>query len=355
MRFVPSACLQEGMIIGKDLYGKDGILLLKEGQEITSTNIKRIDNLGYQGIYIVDKISKDIDIQNIIDDTLRQKTVSAVKHVYDCLENDDKRKNEVNIFETKLLIENIIDEIIHNKHLIINMVDLKVFDDYTYYHSVNVAVISIVIGMTINLSRKDLCKLGLGALLHDIGKVFVPKEILNKKDPLTDEEMEIVKSHSERGYDYLKEKWEIPIKSYTAVLFHHERYNGTGYPRGKSKENINLFGRIIAVADVYDALISDRPYRKALLPSDAVEYVMAASGTFFDPELVKVFVSKVSPYPLGTCVRLSDDRIGIVTKNYEDACLRPKVKILNEEEEIFLDLKSDPQSWNVTIIGTEDM
>jgi len=351
MRFVPSVCLQEGMIIGKDLYGLDGILLLKEGQRITEMNINRIQSLGFQGIYIVDKISEDINIQNIIDDTLRQRAIGAVKHIFNSLENKEEKKAEINLLNAKNFIEDIVDEIINKKHLIINMVDLKYFDDYTYYHCVNVAVLSIVVGFTLGLSREDLWKLGLGAMLHDIGKVFIPKDILNKRGSLTEEEIAIVQGHSEKGYDYLREKWEIPIKSYIAVLFHHERYNGTGYPRGREKENIQLFSRVIAIADVYDALISDRPYRKAVLPSDAIEYIMGASGLFFDPELVRIFVRKVAPYPLGSCVKLSNGETGIVVGNYEDACLRPKLRLLHKEkEDIYLDLKNDPESWNVTIV-----
>ncbi len=351
MRFVPSVCLQEGMIIGKDLYGLDGILLLKEGQRITEMNINRIQSLGFQGIYIVDKISEDINIQNIIDDTLRQRAIGAVKHIFNSLENKEEKKAEINLLNAKNFIEDIVDEIINKKHLIINMVDLKYFDDYTYYHCVNVAVLSIVVGFTLGLSREDLWKLGLGAMIHDIGKVFIPKDILNKRGSLTEEEIAIVQGHSEKGYDYLREKWEIPIKSYIAVLFHHERYNGTGYPRGREKENIQLFSRVIAIADVYDALISDRPYRKAVLPSDAIEYIMGASGLFFDPELVRIFVRKVAPYPLGSCVKLSNGETGIVVGNYEDACLRPKLRLLHKEkEDIYLDLKNDPESWNVTIV-----
>jgi HD-GYP domain-containing protein (c-di-GMP phosphodiesterase class II) len=339
------------MIIGKDLYGLDGILLLKEGQRITEMNINRIQSLGFQGIYIVDKISEDINIQNIIDDTLRQRAIGAVKHIFNSLENKEEKKAEINLLNAKNFIEDIVDEIINKKHLIINMVDLKYFDDYTYYHCVNVAVLSIVVGFTLGLSREDLWKLGLGAMLHDIGKVFILKDILNKRGSLTEEEIAIVQGHSEKGYDYLREKWEIPIKSYIAVLFHHERYNGTGYPRGREKENIQLFSRVIAIADVYDALISDRPYRKAVLPSDAIEYIMGASGLFFDPELVRIFVRKVAPYPLGSCVKLSNGETGIVVGNYEDACLRPKLRLLHKEkEDIYLDLKNDPESWNVTIV-----
>ncbi len=355
MRFVPSACLREGMINGRDLYGKDGILMLRQGQEITVININRINSLGYQGIYIVDEISKDIDVQSVIDDVLRQKTIGAVKHVFDCIQKNDSAKFTANIEHTKMLVENIIDEMMDNKDLIINMVDLKMFDDYTYYHSVNVAVLSIVMGISLNLSKKELYNLGLGALLHDIGKVFVPKDILNKKGQLSNEELSEVQSHSERGYHYLREIWDIPLKSYMAVLYHHEKFDGSGYPKGKKTTEIHLFGRIIAIADVYDALISDRPYRKALLPSEAVEYVMGGSGILFDPDLVKVFVKKVAPYPLGTCVKLSNGDVGIVIENYEDACLRPKLKLfMKRQEESILDLKSDEKSWSVTIVDIVD-
>lgn len=355
MRFVPSACLREGMINGKDLYGKDGILMLREGQEITGINIGRITSLGYQGIYIQDELSRNIEIQSVIDDALRQKTITAIKHVFDSLEqNNNKMKFTANIEQTKALVENIIDDMMDNKHLVVNMVDLKVFDDYTYYHSVNVAVLAIVIGISLELSKKELYYLGLGALLHDIGKVFVPKEILNKKGQLTDEEMAEVKSHSEKGYHYLREMWDIPLKAYLAVLYHHEKFDGTGYPKGKKTTDIHLFGRIIAIADVYDALISDRPYRKALLPSEAVEYVMGGSGVLFDPDIVNIFVKKVAPYPLGTCVKLSNGDVGIVIENNEDACLRPKVKLFFQKEEMVLDLKNDENTWNVTIVDIVD-
>lgn len=356
MRFVPSSCLRIGMINGRDIYGKDGILMLKEGQEITETNINRIINLGYQGIYIEDNISHDIEIQTVITDSLRQKTIGAIKNIFSSIkENDSHDQFSNNMDQTKLLVENIIDEMMENKNLIINMVDLKMFDDYTYFHSVNVAVLSIIMGISLKLNRQDIYKLALGALLHDIGKVFVPKEILNKADKLTNEEMAEVQSHSEKGYQYLKDKWEIPLTSYLAVLYHHEKYDGTGYPNGKKRAGIHVFGRIIAIADVYDALISDRPYRKALLPSDAIEYIMGGSGVLFDPDIVNIFIRKVAPYPLGMCVKLSNGQVGIVVENYEDACLRPRVRLINNnEEQEVLDLKYDKNTWSMTIVDIVD-
>lgn len=355
MRFIPSSCLKEGMITGKDIFGKDGVFLLAKDQLISNAIVEKIVELGYQGIYIKDEISADIEVRNIIDDSIRQKAISAVKNMFESLDKNNEKKMEENLETAKRLVKDIIDEIMNSKDLVINMVDLKVFDDYTYYHSVNVAVISMVVGMTMGLTKDDLCKLGLGALLHDIGKVFVPKELLNKEGQLSDEEMQLVRNHAYDGYTYLKEKWDLPVKSCLAVLIHHERYNGTGYPKGKRNDKIHLFGRIIAVADVYDAFTSDRPYRKAVLPSDAVEYIMGASGLLFDPEVVRIFVQKVAPYPLGTCVKLSNGNVGIVIDNYEDVCLRPKIRLLNTDEEVIIDLKNDSDSWNITIIGVEEI
>lgn len=193
----------------------------------------------------------------------------------------------------------------------------------------------------------------------DIGKVFVSQEILNKPDKLTEEEYEHMKSHSLMGYEYLKKRLDIPVVSYIGALQHHERYDGTGYPHGVEGTKISLFGKIIAVADVYDALVSDRPYRKPLLPSEAMEYIMGGSGTMFDTQIVNVFIQRVSPYPVGTSVLLSDGYVGIVVENYSDCCLRPKIKVIGHKTEkvkpYYLSLKEDRSKLDVTIVGISDI
>ncbi|MFA5527780.1 MAG: HD-GYP domain-containing protein [Peptostreptococcales bacterium] len=366
MRFVPSACLYPGMKIGKSLYGNDGILMLREGQVLTNVNIDRINKLQLLGVYIDDDISNNIEIESIIDNQLRYKAIASVKEIFALTEkgNSGDVKGQGHsirdrIIEAKKMIGDIVDEIMINKDLLINMIDLKVFDDYTYYHCVNVAVLSIVIGVGLKLDRSEICKLGLGALLHDIGKIFVDKEILNKPSKLEKNEIQEVQEHPEKGYKYLRQEWEIPLSAYLAVLDHHECYDGSGYPKGKKAENIHLFGRIICIADVYDALISDRPYRKAMLPSDAIEYIMYKTGSMFDPEIVDVFLDKVVPYPLGTCVRLSNGLKGIVVENYQGAGFRPKLRIidnqgkegLNDPKDIeYWDLEKDYKTFNTTII-----
>lgn len=353
MRFVPTFCLREGMILANNLYGKKGEFMLVNGTVLTNAYIESINKLKYNGIYISDDLSKDIEIVNVIEDHLRLETIKGIKNIFISSENKDMSYKKIDLLKKQ--VENIIDELISNKHLMVNMIDLKIFDDYTYFHSVNVAILSVVLGVALNLNRKALCELGLGALLHDIGKVFIIKELLNKPDKLTTEEFETIKSHPFLGYEYIKKEFNIPIKSYIAIMDHHEKYNGEGYPNGKALNKISLYGQIISVADVYDALVSNRPYRDALVPSEAMEYIMGGSGTLFDPELVNLFTRKVSPYPIGTCVNLSNNEIGIVLANYEDCCIRPKLRVFQRNNKAIspyiADLKNDSTLSNVTIIG----
>ena len=224
------------------------------------------------------------------------------------------------------------DEILQNKNAVFNLMDLKVYDEYTFYHSVNVAVLSIIVATELGLSKEELIKLGISGLLHDIGKVFVKKEILNKKGKLSESEFREIKEHPVNGFNYLKKSCQIPLKSYVGVLQHHEKYDGTGYPYGLKGREISLFGRILTIADIYDALISDRPYRQGILPSEAMEYIMGGGGTYFDPEISTVFVKKLALYPVGTCVELSNGMIGIVCQNYEGYSIRPDIKVFQNKD-----------------------
>lgn len=357
MRFVPVNCLREGMILGRPLMGKNGELLLNSGAIIHTSYIEKIKELGYNGVYVDDDLSKEIEISEIINANLRFQLVKAIKETFIKIENGNGDPIE-SIRKINALIANVVDEIIANRELMVNMVDLKVFDDYTFYHSVNVTVLSIIIGIALNLNKNQLYKLGLSAILHDIGKMFIPKELLNKPGKLTTEEFQMIQSHSYKGYRYLKEKTQISSMSNAGILQHHEKYDGTGYPKGIKGKQISLFGRIIAIADVYDALTSDRPYRKALTPWEAMEYIMGGGGSLFDPVIVNHFSHRVVPYPIGTCVYLSNNKVGIVVENYPDCSLRPKIKIIRHGEKTvepyFMDLKRDKDAMDVTIIGIAD-
>jgi HD-GYP domain-containing protein (c-di-GMP phosphodiesterase class II) len=345
------------MMLAKSLFGKDGSLLLQQGQTLKQSYISHIKRYGFRGVYIADDLSEEIVIEAVVSDELRTSAVKAIKDIY--VQSQQSGISQNLSESAKAIMNDLVNEIIENQNIMVNMVDLKSFDDYTYYHSVNVAVLSLILGVALGMNKTELYKLGLAAMLHDIGKIFVDKDIIEKPETLTPEEFEQVKKHSALGYEYLNDDkgLDLPATSLVGVLQHHERFDGSGYPEGITGDRITQFGRIIAIADVYDAMTSDRPYRPAMMPSDVMEFLMAGAGTLFDPKLVFLFTRKVAAYPLGTCVMLSNGLTAIVVENYEDFCTRPKVKLICSYDTvpIYFDLKNDRSLTNVTITGIVKM
>ncbi|MEA4804705.1 HD-GYP domain-containing protein [Acetobacterium wieringae] len=340
------------MVVASDLFGDRGELVLPRKTVLNIELIHKIHKFKCNGLFIEEEQIQSIPIVKTIDSSLRTKTVNGIKEIFICKENNQPVQKE-QFTEMEDQVETIVDVILRNKEMMLNMVDLKVFDDYTYFHSVNVAVLSIGLGTAMGLDKTDLCNLGFGALLHDIGKVFVPKDILHKQGPLTDIEFSEMKKHSFLGFEYLASEYVGSVGAQAGILDHHEKFSGGGYPNNAKGDKISLYGRIISIADVYDALTSDRPYRKGLLPSEAIEYIMGGTGNLFDPELVRVFVRKIAPYPVGTTVKLSNGLSGIVTDNFESFCMRPNIRIFkNGDYEIkpFDICLADRQALNITVV-----
>jgi HD-GYP domain-containing protein (c-di-GMP phosphodiesterase class II) len=256
--------------------------------------------------------------------------------------------------DIKEVVENVVDSIVYNKDLMINMVDLKTYSDYTYYHSVNVCVVAIAIGVALELNKRELYYLGMSAMLHDIGKKFISIDILDKTGPLTDCEFMEIKNHPQLGYQHIKSQYNLPASVYIAIWQHHEKFDGSGYPNGKKGREISLFGRILVVADIYDALVSKRPYHEAYSPSDAIEYIMSNNGSIFDPIIVDAFLKKVAAYPIGSCVELSDGTKALVVENFQNANLRPLVRYTDEKgEQCYINLRDDVCARNITITGVQ--
>lgn len=347
MRYVPSHCLRENMILAKNIYSYEGRVLLAANISLTKEYIERIEKMGINGVYIEDDISKNIKIQNIISEEIRGEAVKSIRELYNAPNDLKEGLNKI-----ERIAVQILNEILSNKNIMVNIVDIKTFDDYLFTHSVHVAVLSLVIGITLKLENKKLEKLAVAGLLHDIGKIFISKEILSKENNLSDKELDIMKTHPELGYKYIKSHYSIPPTAYVGILQHHERYDGKGYPDNRRGEAISLYGRIICICNIYDNLISKKSHRKPYLPSEAIEFIMAHSGQIFDPKLVKVFIRKIAPYPLGSILKLSNGEIGIVIENYEEFSMRPKVEILDTGE--VYDLAYDSKFWNITIVGVEN-
>ncbi len=357
MRYITVDNLRPGHKLAQNLIASNRVLLLKKGKELSPSTIEKINSLGYQGLYIDDEISEGLEIKDVISRDLRIKTWNELQLL--CLNVGANTTGGIrrNLSTLKKLSNSMVDEILHNRDTMVNLVDLRAFDDYTYSHSLNVAVLSIILGIELKLSRYMLYELAIGSLIHDFGKMLVDKKVLNKNGKLTTDEFELVKKHSEFGYNYVRDYSDITYSSKIVTLYHHEKYGGGGYPEGISGDSIPLYCRIVSVADVYDALTSDRPYRKAMLPSDAVEYIMSGYEDSFDPVVVDALTRKVAPYPVGTCVRLSTDDVGVVVRNYEESGMRPRIKLIenNKLTNKIVDLFADRSTLNITVQGIVNM
>lgn len=245
---------------------------------------------------------------------------------------DVRMGRQMDVGKAEPLVENIIDSVTRNADTLLSLTKLRVTDEYTYTHCINLAVISVVFGRFLGLSRGRLALLSQAALFHDVGKCFIPGEVLNKPGKLSNEEFNVIKSHPYKGWEMLKKQPGIQDLVLEGALCHHEKHNGKGYPQGISGGLITEFARIIAVADVYDALTSDRVYKRAILPNKALSLMFSMRGEDFAPGYVERFIKCMGIYPVGSLVRLSDGRAGVVAESNYASPLRPLVKVTFDDK-----------------------
>ncbi len=331
MRLVHLDNVKKDMKLAKPI-SDSGRYLLREGQNNLQRFRKRLKNLGIKYIYVEDEISKDIEVDDVIRESTREEARQFTREFID----DISKEKTPDFIKAKKQVETIIDDIMDRQDVVINLYDIKTADNYTYAHSVNVAVISILLGKKVGLNFREIKKLGLGALVHDVGKANIPADILKKPGKLNDEEYKIIQEHARLGYDKLKDFKEIKATSLSVVLSHHENFQGDGYPRGVKGEELHIFPRIAAIADVFDALTSDRVYRERWSIREAADFIVSRSGEKFDPELVKYFMRYITLYPSGITVRLNDGRKAVVVDQNEGYPRRPVVRLLDTGEEIDL-------------------
>lgn len=310
MKYIQTQNLKSGMILASTIYDNKGNVLLKCNTLLKNNYINKIRNLGYDGIYVYEDNGIK-DKMSIISEETRIKTINNLK--------------KYNIDECLFMANEIVEEIQSQKDIVVEMINLSSYDNYTYVHSVNVDVLSVIIGIGLGLKNEELKNLSTAALLHDIGKSCIDSDIINKPEKLTPEEYEEVKKHSFYGYNMMKSNPCISATVKNAIYSHHENEDGSGYPRGLKGDNIHLFAKIIHIADVYDALTAKRVYKEAMNPAEAIEYLMANAGKQFDLDIVNVFLKYVAPYPVGVTVMLSNGEKAIVVQNNKKMLSRPIV------------------------------
>ena len=356
MRIIQTAYLPSGAILGKSIVDMQGRTLLYKGVQITDWHIKRLQKYNIPYVYIDDLESRHIIPEDIIPDKLRREAIVTIKDTFEHMKDEIHQSKSMVIENAALtmskLVNQLTDELKGHQDLFHIISDIYTFDNYVFNHSLNVALYSLAIGLELKLKPDVLKTLGLGSILHDVGKMAVPEEILFKPGKLLEEEFKIIKRHSEEGFHILRQVHNLSLLVAHCAYQHHERLDGSGYPRGLKNNEILYMAKIIAVADVFDAVTSNRVYRDAMLPSEALELLYAGAGTKFDMEIVDAFKRSVAIYPVGITVELNDGRKGIVARQNLGYSDRPVIEVYgrNGDQLPFryeVDLKTQ---FDVTII-----
>ena len=254
---------------------------------------------------------------------LQIKSKAAVTSMF----QEARMGNAIKAGEAAPLVDEISKSISRNPEAFLNLARLKTKDDYTYMHSVAVCALMIALGKQLGLEGNDLKEAGLAGLLHDVGKMMIDEEVLNKPGKLTDEEFNIVKDHPRKGWEILQGSSDITATALDVCLHHHERMDGKGYPEKLAGEQISLFAKMGAVCDGYDALTSHRCYKNGWEPAETIRKMAEWRNGHFDERVFQAFVKTIGIYPSGTLVRLKSGRLAIVMEQTEKSLLTPIVKI----------------------------
>ncbi|MBU3196162.1 HD-GYP domain-containing protein [Clostridium algidicarnis] len=321
--------VKPGDVLAKSIFSSDGKILLRAGVSLTLNYINRLKQLDVLYVYIEDKRLSDLDLEDIRLNELKIDTLKGMSSIVKKITLNDR----VDIMNSLIKVEELMNYIIEFGDVNKSLNDIKTHDNYTFVHSIDTGIMAAFLGINMAFKRSDIINLGIAATLHDMGKVKISKDILNKSQGLSNIEYLEIKKHPIYGADILRSNTDLSVKVTDAILQHHERVDGTGYPFGLKGNDICLNAKIISVCDVYDAVSNDRSYRTKFNPKDSYELILAGSGKFFDEEVVKVFKETFAVYPLGSCLKLSDGVEGYVIKQNKGFPDRPVIRVLYHGED----------------------
>jgi HD-GYP domain-containing protein (c-di-GMP phosphodiesterase class II) len=348
MRLLPTSNVPDGALLARDiLAGRDAVPLLRRGVTIDQRYRDALKKAGIHAVYIEDRISEGIVLEPLVSDETRLQATRAVASAYEQAKRSLTAGQPLGKAMTDKLsavVEQILLDIQASGGTALVLADLSSADAYTFQHSIDVTALGLLIGQRLfreqgwldhkgvrQFARRDerLQRLGMGLLLHDIGKLTIPPEILHKPGRLTEREWDVMRSHPRAGVELIRDSsvWCPLVQA--IVLRHHERWDGSGYPDAKRGEEIHEMARIAAIADVYDAITSERVYAPAAAAHEGVRAILTGSGTQFDPMISDVFARLVAPFPPGDELWLADGRHGIVVSVPEGHLDRPVVRVID--------------------------
>lgn len=316
---------REGMLLGRSIIDSEGHILLRAGVELDEYYINRLFELGIHYVYIRDEAFGETDeIEDVISEETRITTVKLVKKTFSHLQQDRK----INTAALRRVVNNLLDEILDNSNVLLSITDISALNDFIFYHSVSVCTLSIMTGITLGYNDTRLRELGIGALLHDIGKSKIDPDIVKKEGSLNQEEAALLAMHPEHGFNIIRGHIELSLLSAHVAYQHHERWDGKDYPRALAGTDIHEYARIVAAANIYDELMAERPNRPPFEVNQAINLIKRMSGIYFDPRVVTAMISNIASYPAGSIVKLNTGDIGIVTHLNNDVPHRPIVRIV---------------------------
>lgn len=348
MRLVRVDDLVPGVRVARDVWtgSAAAIPLLRAGATVTPAYIRGLRRAGIGAVYVEDELAEGIEPVEVIGEETRRRAARAVERLVSVAAEGRGGPGEVPLGEVCEAVDMIVEEVLTVPEAVLALADLTAADGYTVQHSIDVTVLGLLVARVLleeaapegetRLDRgqdrgceERLRRLGLGLMLHDVGKALLPRPLLTKPEALTREEWTLIRRHPLLGAEILERSGVGPL-ALTVVRWHHERLDGSGYPDGLDRESLPLLPRIAAVADVFDAMTSARPYRPAAPSWVAMGEIVGAAGRLFDAQVVAALRRVVAPYPIGTLVRLGDGSLGLVAALPAGRPDRPVVRLIAE-------------------------
>jgi putative nucleotidyltransferase with HDIG domain len=336
VKYVHIDSVEPGHNLGKTVFASNGAILLASGVQLTVYMINTLKRIGVTMVYIKDPHFEDVEMTDIVTEENKRAVMQRMGELIDSL----KSGKELSTRSISVSIDRMLEDIVLNKEVLVQLTDIRTQDNEMYVHALNVCTMTALIGINLGLTQSQLKELAIGALLHDIGKT----------DPMTDDESEDPrKHHTWRGFEMIKNKREFSLLIAHVAFQHHETPDGQGIPRQLDGEQIHLYAKIVAVANLFDNLISNLSNVRKMLPHEACEHMMAMAGDKIDREVLIQFLRTVSIYPTGSSVRLSNRETGVVVGQHRGLPGRPVVRVIKQGVDQELEVKEIDLAKHTTL------
>lgn len=333
MRAIPIEYVRPDSILGDTIFSNDGILLARKGIKLNTKLLEKINQNQIFTLYIDDEHS-NAEVSRLLEPNIVNKSMILIKELFLAVGYRDSsgilKSKSIFDFVTPLnqMADEIIDELSSVRDNPLEYVNIKSIENYLYMSSLNCGILSALMAMNLSYNRDMIKQIFLAGIFHDVGMAMIPRDVFYKKGELVIEEKLMILNHPKSGHEYLKDKNFLSAYVKQATLQHHEKLDGSGYPNRTSGKEISQISQIIGIADIFDAMISDRPYSRATTPNEALEFLLGSAGRLFDVELIQLFTKKINPYPPGSLVKLSSGQVAVIDEVTLGLSLRPKIRLI---------------------------